>query len=386
MRTMITTVSVCGLLLLCFPQVSSARSTIGGIVFLDSYRLSFDEQLSATGDDLARTRIELPSITRLRGLWTNEDDVEMFVELGIGGESGSTGVNLRHAFGKWDFSTTGQLLAGHSTSPFSPLFPSQAIGNNAEESFNVGKGYGEVSSGRAPQVRYTYKLLNSRGAVAVAFLDPNQDDEIEEEIEGVRSSDLPRLDVGVAYRAFNWQIFPGFFFQQKDFDDVALSDDSVTSWGASLGARGGRGPFVLSAEVNLGENLRNANLSLGESVASNTGGAFLFTDASGQTRIGDTEVVSWWVDGGYKFTHNELQGTFHLVVGEMTSERLDGPRAEFESRMLGISVPIDLPWIAKGLRFRPEIFVYDNDNNGHDDITTQQGTQVLGGVQLQYTF
>ena len=385
MKKTIVAVLCCGVVLGA-PELALARSTIGGIVFVDTYRLTFDDAASETGEDLERTRIELPSITRLRGLWTNEDDVEMFVELGIGGESGDTGVNLRHAFGKWDFSTTGQLLAGHSTSPFSPLFPSQAIGNNAEESFNVGKGYGEVSSGRAPQVRYTYKLLNSRGALAIALLDPNRDDEIEEDLDGVSASDLPRIDVGFAYRAFNWQIFPGFFFQEKQFDAVSLADDRVTSWGTSVGIRGGHGPFLLSAEINLGENMRNANLSIGQSVASITGGAFLFTDGSGQTRIGDTENLSWWVDGGIKFTHDELQGTVHLVVGEMTSERQDGPSAEFESRMFGISAPIDLPWIAKGLRFRPEIFVYVNDNNGNVEISTKDGTQILGGLQLQYTF
>lgn len=385
MKRTVIAVLMCGALL-CVPNAVSARSTLGGIIFLDFYLLSFDDEASRTEESLSLTKVELPSITRLRGLWTNEDDVEMFIELGIGGRNGSTGVNLRHAFGKWDFSTTGQLLAGHSSSPFSPLFPSQAMGNNAEESFNVGKGYGEVSSGRAPQVRYTHKFLNSRGALAVALLDPNRNDEIENEIDGVKSSILPRIDVGLAYRAFNWQIFPGFFYQEKEFDQVSVADDSVTSWGTSLGARGGRGPVVFSAEVNVGENMRNANLSIGQSVASVAGGAFTFTDATGATRIGDTENFSWWTDVGFKFTRKELQGTVHLVYGQMTSERRDGPRAEFESEMIGISAPIDLPWIAKGFRFRPEVFLYDNENNGHEAVTTKKGTQVLAGIQLQYTF
>jgi hypothetical protein len=369
------------------PETASARSTLGGIVFLDFYLHSLDQEASGLDESSSFARVELPNISRLRGLWTNEDNIEMFLEVGLGGSSGSTGVNLRHAFGKWDFSTTGQLLAGHSTTPFSPLFPTQAIGNNAQESFNVGKGYGEVDSGRAPQVRYTYKFLSSRGALAIALLDPNRDDEITRELEGVKAGFLPRIDIGLAYGSLNWQLFPGIFYQQKKLDGVVgVTDDSITSWGASLGWRGGRGPFVLAAEGNFGQNLRNANFALGESAAAVGGGAFTFSTESGEVRLGDTENLSFWVDAGYKFTHDEIQGTVHLVVGQMTSERQDGPRAKLESRMVGISVPIDLPWFAKGFRVRPEVFVYENDNADRDDITANDGTQVLGGVQFQYTF
>ena len=385
MKKTVVAVLIGGVLALV-PDALMARSTLGGIIFLDFYLRSLDSEASADGESVSLTRVELPSITRLRGLWTNEDDVEMFIEVGIGGSSGSTNVRLRHAFGKWDFSTTGQLMAGHSTSPFSPLFPSQAIGNSSEESHNVGKGYGEVSSGRAPQLRYTYKFLNARGALAVALLDSNRDDEIDSEIAGVKSSTLPRLDVGLAYRAYNWQIFPGFFYQRRDFDRAAIDDDSVTSWGTSLGVRGGRGPFLLSAEINLGENMRNANLSIGQSAAAIAGGTFTFVDGSGRVRLGDTENFSWWIDAGYKFTRKEMKGVVHLVLGHMASERQDGGREEFESEMIGLSVPVDLPWIAKGFRFRPEIFVYENDNNSHDGITTQNGTEIVGGIQFQYTF
>ncbi len=381
----------CALLML--PDVAAAKSVFGGIVFTDFYLRSLDSEASETMESVSLTRVEVPNITRLRGRWTNEDDVEMYIELGIGGSSGSTGVNVRHAFGKWDFSTTGQLMAGHTSSPFSPLFPSQAIGNNNEESHNVGKGYGEVSSGRAPQVRYTYKFLNTRGAFAIALLDSNRDDEIDIEINGIKSSKLPRIDIGMAYQAYNWQIFPSAFYQRRDYDGsdfpggARVDDDSVTSWGASLGFRGGRGPWVLSAELNVGENMRNANLGIGSSVAALSGGAFISTNAAGELRLEDTTNRSWWFDAGYKFTHNEWRGVVHMIAGQMTSEREDGGfEQEFEGQMIGISVPTDLPWIAKGLRFRPEVFVYENDNGGNDIVAAKKGTEIIGGIQLQYTF
>jgi hypothetical protein len=277
-------------------------------------------------------------------------------------------------------------MAGHSTTPFSPLFPSQAIGNNAVESHNVGKGYGEVSSGRAPQIRYTYKFLNSRGAVAIALLDPNRNDEIDEEIGGVKAAKVPRIDIGLAYRAFNWQVFPSLFYQSRQYDGVALQDDEVDSWGASFGLRGGQAQFLFSGEVNVGQNMRNANLGIGQSAASVGGGTFTFTDNAGQIRLGDVDNLGWWFDLGYKFTIKELQGVVHVIVGEMSSERSRGDGAEVESRMIGVSVPIDLPWIAKGFRVRFEAFAYENDNHGHDVITRKDGTEVISGIQLQYTF
>jgi len=373
--------------------IASAKSTLGGIIFTDFYWQSIDSNIAGSEKDFDRVKIELPNMSRLRAKWTNEDDLTMYIEYGFGGSSAATGTKLRHAWGKWDFSTTGQILAGHTTSPFSPLFPSQTIGNNASESHNVGKGYGEVSSGRAPQVRYTYKFLNRRGAIAIALLDPNRTDNIDNDVGGEKSSTLPRIDIGMAFRTYNLQIFPGVFYQKSDYDDANISDDSVTSWGASLGVKGGSGAWLYSAEINKGQNMRNANLSIGSSAASQAGGAYLFQDSDGLTRLADTDNTSAWFDVGYKFRAGELKGTVHFIAGRMESDRSDSGQAlidlDYKSTMYGISVPIDLPRIAKGFRVRPEIFYYDNDNdNGTniDNVIQVNGREIITGVQLQYTF
>ena len=372
-----------------FSGMTFAKSTLGGIIFTDFYWQSIDN----TGKDFDRVRVELPNMSRLRGKWTNEDDLTMYIEYGFGGGGGSTGTKLRHAWGKWDYSTTGQLLAGHTSSPFSPLFPSQTIGNSASESHNVGKGYGEVSSGRAPQVRYTYKFLNKRGALAIALLDPNRTDNIDSDVGGEKSSSLPRLDIGMAFRSYNWQIFPGIFYQKSDYDDQNISDDSVTSWGASLGVKGGSGAWVYSAEVNRGQNMQNANLSIGSSAAGKAGGAYIFQDSNGLSRLADTDNTSAWFDIGRKFRVGELKGTVHFIAGQMLSERSDTGQdlidLDYTSTMFGISLPIDLPRIAKGFRVRPEIFYYDNDNDNGTNISNViqlDGREIIAGVQLQYTF
>jgi len=368
---------------------AAARSTLGGIVFTDFYYQSIENDLIPNADDITRVKVELPNMSRLRGRWTNEDGLTMYVEYGMGGRSAASGTNLRHAWGKWDYSQTGQIMAGHSSSPFSPLFPNQTIGNNASESHNVGKGYGEVSSGRAPQIRYTYKFLNQRGALAVAILDPNRDDNIDSDIAGDKSSDIPRIDIGMAYRAYNWQFFPSVFFQESEYTNQAIGDDSVTSWGASLGVKGAFSDWVVSGEVNYGQNMRNANLSIGQSAAAQGSGAYLYTDGDGVTRIADTDNLSGWIDVGYRFETGEMRGTVHFVAGYMESDRSDTGDLTldltYESTMFGVSVPIDLPRVAKGFRVRPEIFYYENDNDGSTDVLND-GSEVLAGVQLQYTF
>jgi len=54
------------------------------------------------------TAIQIPNITRFNVKWTNEDNVGMFIQLGVGQISGGTspstsdGVTLRHAYGWWD--------------------------------------------------------------------------------------------------------------------------------------------------------------------------------------------------------------------------------------------------------------------------------------------
>jgi hypothetical protein len=373
-----------------FTTPALAKSTLGGIVFTDFYVLSQNKEsrVYSTGNPNAESRtvshVEVPNMTRLRARWSNEDEVGMYMELGIGGSQGSTGVKLRHAYGTWDISQTWQLMGGHSTSPFSPLFPSQTIGNNADESFNIGKGYGEISSGRAPQVRLTYKFLNRRGAFAIALLDPNRGTELDllsTTDKAENNSLFPRIDIGMAYRTLNFQIFPSLFYQKQDYSEVVGSDDSVTSWGTSLGFRAGAGAFIFSGEVNVGQNMDNAGLSIGESPASKNAGAWL--DAT-RTKISDTDNLSYWLDIGYKFSSGETQGVVHLVYGTMQSESDDV--FDYQSSMLGISVPIDLPWIAKGFRIRPEIFVYDKGENTIGGTKVDQGRDILTGIQLQYTF
>lgn len=372
----------------------SADSAVGGIVFIDFYQ--FQKNLENTGtEDQTLSRLEVPSSTRLRIRWTNEDKVTMYAEMGLGGSDGGTSTKLRHAWGSWDFNETWQLMAGHSSTPYSPIFPSQLIGNSSGEDHVIGHGYGDHNPGRVPQIRLTYKFLNKRGALAFALVQPHGGDKlaIDGQEIGVRNTSAPRLDVGAAISGYNFQFFPSFFYQTQEYTEVAIPGvNDVTSWGTSLGFKSGRGRFLLSGEANIGSNWGNTSGSLGTSPAANYAGARLqqITGSNGDVlHMEDTDNMAYWLDLGMKFTTRSTRGTVHLIYGNMASDT-DGfgdlGATDMESNMIGVSVPIDLPWVARGFRVRPEIFRYDEGDNTLDGVARDFGQETIAGVQLQYTF
>jgi hypothetical protein len=128
-------VAVFLLLSTVFALPAMADVKLGGMIFTDFYYLDKDKEnalFSEVGNGSSPytvTTVQLPNISRFYGKWTNEDNVGMYVEIGIGQTSGdinqntSNGVELRHAYGWWDVNDRFQILAGKSTTPFSPLNP-----------------------------------------------------------------------------------------------------------------------------------------------------------------------------------------------------------------------------------------------------------------------
>jgi len=344
-----------GLSLVMSSALVMAKSTIGGIVFLNTYTDDATDNLTLANAGNSRLRIK----------WSNEDNVSMYYEFAIKGGGNS----VRHAYGKWDFSETGQILAGATSTPFAPLNPSVAMVNNS------GDGYGNVNPGRPSQIRYTYKFLNRNGALAFALVDPNAGGELAGET-GIRESPLPRLDIGMAYKTFNWQIFPCLYIHKQEF---AGGYDSLTSGAFALGFKTARGPITLSGEIGSGQNWGNTKMSLSGSTNS-TAGAQSFALYTGTSKTDDVDNMGYWLDAGYRFTAGETKGTVHLIYGSMSSEA--GTSIDSESRMLGISVPIDLPYIARGFRIRPEFFTFTDKDN----VANTDNDRTIAGVQLQFTF
>ena len=406
-------IGIAVLLLVVFTVPAMAKVKIGGIVFTDFYYLNRDKQsakrygVTSQSDPTSYnvTAIQLPSITRLNARWTNEDNVGMYIELGLGQTGGGvdgasdSGVQLRHAYGWWDVTPSFQIMTGKSTTPFSPLSPSQLMGIRSGSANIVGGGYGNFYAGRFVQVRGTFKF-GKVGRLAFALVDPNGklslgSDPVVPVTLGTNNTKIPRIDVGVPLYFGPVSIYPSFCYQHQSYDNTVTAagahvDNNVTSYIGSLGAKAGFGGFGIKIEGNYGQNWANmrgffggsssANASIGNSAP--ISGAILDQNND----IQNAKTWAYWVDLSYKIGAI----TPHLLWGQQQSENKwagTSTDVSVRTRMVGVSLPIDL---AKGFRIRPELMWYDDGETDSANPTTGRnddfGSYGIYGVQFQITF
>jgi len=406
-------IGIAALLLVAFSVPAMAKVKIGGIIFTDFYYLDRNKENSiawGTGADSYQvTAIQVPNITRLYGRWTNEDNVGMYIEFGIGQSSGgvnqntSNDVQLRFAYGWWDVNPNFTIMAGKSTTPFSPLAPSQMLGTRSGTANIIGIGYGEFYSGRFAQVRGTFKF-GKMGRVELALVDPNGGQRFggasplipgtagnnyfpidiygaKDGVDYQTNTKLPRFDLSVPLYFGPIALYPGFLYQYRTVDILnptySRFDDSIHSYIGTLGIKGGFGPFGFAMEGNWGRNWGNTRGLFGSSAPASIASALPNPDG----KINNATTYSYWFDVWYKIG----PVTPHAMFGQMKSN-VDFDYAELDamSTMWGFSIPIDL---AKGFRLRPEIMFYDDGElqyNGND--YADFGKYAIYGVQFQITF
>jgi hypothetical protein len=398
-------IGIAALLLVAFTMPAMAKVKIGGIIFTDFYYIDRDKEnalAKGVGDGKTSyntTAIQLPNITRLYGRWTNEDNVGMYIEFGIGQTGGAIddatddGVGLRHAYGWWDVNPMFQILAGKTTTPFSPLNPSQLLGTRSGSLNIIGVGYGDFYSGRFVQLRGTFNF-GKVARLAIALVDPNGKlaaGDLHPVTSGVNNTTIPRIDIGVPLYLGPVHLYPGFCYQHRSYDNSTYGgkpiDNNINSYIGSLGAKLGVGPFALAAEGNWGKNWANMRGLAGTSpsVAWRADGVNPISAATvdASNKINDAETYSWWVDLSFKFG----PVTPHVMYGQQKSKNVligTNTKVEAKTQMVGLSVPIDL---AKGFRIRPELMWYDDgDGEVAGSQSTDFGKYAIYGVQFQITF
>jgi hypothetical protein len=398
-------IGIAALLLVAFTMPAMAKVKIGGIIFTDFYYIDRDKEnalAKGVGDGKTSyntTAIQLPNITRLYGRWTNEDNVGMYIEFGIGETGGAIddasddGVGLRHAYGWWDVNPMFQILAGKTTTPFSPLNPSQLLGTRSGSLNIIGVGYGDFYSGRFVQLRGTFNF-GKVARLAIALVDPNGKlaaGDLHPVTSGVNNTTIPRIDIGVPLYLGPVHLYPGFCYQHRSYDNSTYGgkpiDNNINSYIGSLGAKLGVGPFALAAEGNWGKNWANMRGLAGTSpsVAWRADGVNPISAATvdASNKINDAETYSWWVDLSFKFG----PVTPHVMYGQQKSKNVligTNTKVEAKTQMVGLSVPIDL---AKGFRIRPELMWYDDgDGQVAGSKSTDFGKYAIYGVQFQITF
>jgi len=406
------------LLLVAFTMPAMAKVKIGGIIFTDFYYLDRDTQNSTFRgmgpDSFNNTSIQLPSITRLYMRWTNEDNVGMYIEFGLGQDGGNTLYGkqygaaatyshihqdsdsmLRHAYGWWDVNPMFKIMAGKSTTPFSPLNPSQLLGTRSGSVNIIGVGYGDFYSGRFVQVRGTFKfgkvarleiaLVDANGTLVGGDYGPWLG---REGVDYQTNTKIPRIDIGLPIYAGPVSIYPSFIYQHRTVDRIgALNsgiDNDVDTFIGSLGAKAGFGPFGIAVEGQYGSNWGNSRGLAGVSMPALMSEAFLNTATN---KVEDADTYSVWVDLSYKFgpiTPHFIYGQMKTKTKAMNATATGVVDQEAKSQMYGFSVPIDL---AKGFRLRPEVMWYDEGDLKTDgSASTDLGKYAIYGVQFQITF
>jgi hypothetical protein len=298
---------------------------------------------------------------------------------------------MRHAYGAWQATPNFELMAGWSTSPFSPLAPPQSLGTNGGLHIIL-LGFGEFYSGRFPQVRGTYKFSDNC-RLAVALLDPVISGSPfvasatpPAPVTGVSVSDneseLPRIDVGLPTYFGPLKLYPSFFWHPQEFDNIAPGQsDDIDAWGISLGFTFGYGPLTVTGEVNFGENW-----SATQSTAAALNGFAPRLQATGQ--ITDAEFVAYWIDFALKLG----PVTPHFLYGSADSEEdgISGAADDQERRthayVLGVTIPV-----AKVFMINPEIAYYDFDDDASFGIgglnqPFDMGDHTIIGVRFTVVF
>lgn len=426
-----TFIMVCmSVLVVSYALPTMADVKMGGIIFTDAWYEFQDQENSGTGDDAAKFNTQIPNITRLYGKWTSsEKNVGMWIELGLDGNGvNERGVVTRHACGWFQVNPVFKITVGQTVTGFSPLLPQQMLGTESTHVNSVGGGFGDVYSGRVPQVRFTL-TPNENFQLDVAFSDPNLTsagfaDVIDTAIKdstnsfsvdtengitptytydpwGSKDSSLPRIDISAIIKAGPLTLYPGVMFANKTFTlkDNALpdADDSITTYIVSLGTKVNFGPVCIKSEVNIGQNWGNQDfLAIGlEHLLGNKeltkkyyGGAL----AIGNDKIEDTELLGGWLDAGISMGAAEI----HAIIGFQHYANDLKPETsadDFEQTvmMFGFSVPVK---VAKNFKIRPEIMFYDlgerenfskNAAAGTYD-NVERGSYVIAGTQFQVTF
>ncbi|MCF8127268.1 MAG: hypothetical protein K9N10_02035 [Deltaproteobacteria bacterium] len=386
-------------------EKAPAKVTMGGRIYVDCYYLERNRenaQYKHLGNDtFTNTAIQVPNITRLNVNWTNEDNVGMFIQVGVGQTRGGTngslnketgkiindvnsnGVDLRHAYGWWDLTDNFQFLAGKTTTPISPLVPYQMLGTRSGSLNIIGEGYGELYSGRFAQIRGTYHFTHTV-RLAVALVDPNGAALGNYAPYGDPNSyqtdtKLPRIDVGLPIYAGPVSIYPSFLYQRRtvDFllDHMDGIDNRIDTYIGSLGILAAFGSFQVSAEGNWGQNWSNTGCGIGVSPPARNSAATLY-----RGQLDDTTTYGWWVDGSYRVGIV----TPHILYGQMKSEGDENPM-RYKSWFWGISIPIA---VTEGFSVVPEFMWYDDGDDNRDDtgFPVDNGRYAIYGVQFQFRF
>jgi hypothetical protein len=377
---------------------------------------------ASKAEDRNQTYFELNHATALRFHWTNEQGLGAFTAIymnaeptqSLGTDAGFK-VGVSTAFLYYDIIKDLRLTVGRGgfTQVFSPFDPTTHMGYDGVCKVE-GLGFGNINSKYQNSIRLTYKLPMI-ASIDLALLDPRMTSDTE--LMGGpgfvaksgtaidNNSRIPKIEVGVPLVfGGKWgrvAVTPSAMYLKQQFNNIASGDDSITSYGLSLGGLVSVMGLKLMAEYNYGQNLWNAGKA-GQA----TSYAFKYEYITGGMRgamgaralngtVYDSKSNGLWVQLGYNILGRVEPTVFY---GRLDTKR-DMPTApspaplsgidaygdsSFTTQMYGINIPIK---ITSNFSVTPEFMMYDSGSSNKINGTTYDfGKEWLAGVQWKVFF
>ena len=336
---------------------------------------------------------------RINVKYTSDDGALVgFVELWAG-EGGFyyPDAMLWYAYIQWQITPTNRITFGLQTTNFARFHPNQWVGFPFVPMWGV--GFGNVNHANTRRgIKGYWRISDMFGLVwglwenrlefpvrgAMFFVPPRGAPPPAWEFAEPENK-LPRIDLALPIR-FPWgRIEPSFTWSKFEYDQLPWEgDNSYNIWGVSIGTDVSFGMFSFGAEITWGENLGGGSYRGAELAR-----PVFYVDSAGNRKVEDAEVISWFVDAGFKFGRNKI----NVMYGQTDYENAGNPNVpqpldpwehKLTPEFYGISWRID---VAKGFIIRPELVIYNlGDNTKYSALTFNRGKWWLLGVQFKLTF
>lgn len=411
----------------------------------------FPDGYTTLEDDRHATYFDLNHSTSIRFSWTSDNGVGLYITPYMQGDPSQSGkdsntydsakhgfkVGIANAVGWWDITSQLRIIAGKGgyETIFSDYSPGTTMGYDGVGKV-IGYGYGNIGSSFQNGVRFTYKI-NKNFQVKLGLLESRltadvlpPDDFVDALPPYLQTPEGSRIAFGLfpyhpypllltepGTRADNNTVLPKFevavpisfkvgpalvnlspngMYLQQTFDNIADgADDTITSYGLSLGASVKIKAFELKTEINYGQNLYNAG---------RTGVATTYpfkaeyaptigyiqsarTDANG--KIHDSELLAGWVEVNYKI--GKFKPALFYGRQEVSRDMPASPYApglanlnsEATTQFYGFNCSINL---TNHFYLVPEIMIYDNGDGMLLGQHYSFGKELMAGTQFKWLF
>jgi len=376
----------------------------------------------SSADDRYQTYFDLNHASSLRFHWTNEEGLGAFTVLYMNAEPYQSqgtdpgfhvGVSIVNLY--YDVTKNLRITAGKggATEIFSPYNPYTTMGYDSICKVEL-LGYGNINSKYANNLRFTYKF-NPMVALDFGLFNPKllADTELMGGPGFVaktgtsidNDSKIPKIEVSVPLNfTGDWgqvSVTPSAMYLKQQFGNVSSGDDSVTSYGLSLGGKAALFGFTLMGEYNYGQNLYSAS-RVGEAQVYPfkyeyiTGGIRNAMGARAYAgQVYDAKTNAFWIQLGYTIL-GRVTPTLYYGRENTNRDMPTGPSpspstgidpygdTSVTTQAYGISIPIK---VTKLLTVVPEYMIYDNGNSNKINGTTYDfGKEWVAGVQFRLHF